>query len=208
MGHCACHCHLVSRLDIKNMNNVKFWSVPSALWQWPVAPLKNEKAGLFCCSQISTLLKNPIKMQWKVTFPFTVMTHGQRNPVMSEMGGVHWWGGFRPERKGDIDWLNQHSISCTLSITSKPFSLLFFFLLDASYQKQNLLSPSHHLTPLLRGRQPGNKGDSHHPPAGMDTTSWSHPSYNYLFSLTPTFVLSYSSFFCGYSIAVSTFPLL
>lgn len=52
------------------------------------APLKNEKAGLFCCSQISPLLKNPIKRQKKVTFPFTAMTHGgSEAPVRSEMGG-------------------------------------------------------------------------------------------------------------------------
>lgn len=64
-----------------------------ALWQRPgAAPLKNEKAGLFCCSQISPLLKNPIKRQKKVTFPFTAMTHeerslsGQRRGAADEAG--------------------------------------------------------------------------------------------------------------------------
>ena len=60
-----------------------------ALGEQPgAAPLKNEKAGLLCCSQISLLLKNPIKRQKKVTFPFSAMTHGKRPPVRSEMGAA------------------------------------------------------------------------------------------------------------------------
>ena len=81
---------------------------PALLQRPGAAPLKNEKAGLFCCSQISPLLKNPIKRQKKVTFPFTAMTHGGREaPVRSEMGGPLMrparGGGGGPGRRGVID---------------------------------------------------------------------------------------------------------
>lgn len=69
-----------------------------ALRQEPgAAPLKNEKAGLFCCSHISPLLKNPIKRQKKVTFPFSAMTHGKR-PLSGQRRGPL----MRPER--GFDW--------------------------------------------------------------------------------------------------------
>lgn len=90
-------CHLVSKLEPYSMNNESTdLQVLLAVRQQPgAAPLKNEKAGLFCCSQISPLLKNPIKRQKKVTFPFSAMTHGERplsgqrwGPLMRPVGGV------------------------------------------------------------------------------------------------------------------------
>lgn len=132
-----------------------------------VAPLKNEKAGLFCCSQISPLLKNPIKRQKKVTFPFSAMTHGER-PLSGQRWGplMRLVRGFRPERKGVIDWLRQHCVSCTLSITCRSFSSLLSFLLatsDHPFPERSLPSLCPHLTSLLWGWQPGSKGDKQHP---------------------------------------------
>lgn len=66
------------------------------LWQRAAAaPLKNEKPGLFCRSHVCPLLKNPIKRQEKVTFPFTAMTHGER-----PLSGQRWGALMRPGEGG------------------------------------------------------------------------------------------------------------
>lgn len=142
--------------------------ISKSCWQqWGAAPLKNEKVGLFCCSQIFLLLKNPIKWQKEVTFPFSVMTHGER-PLSGQ-----WWGPlmrpvrwFWTEKEGVIDWLSQHCVSCALSITFRPFPLLLSFLLatsDHPFPEHCLLSMCPHLTSLLQGWQPVCKGDKQHP---------------------------------------------
>lgn len=102
-----------------------------ALRQQPgAAPLKNEKAGLFCCSQISPLLKNPIKRQKKVTFPFSAMTHGER-PLSGQRWGplMRPVRGFRPQRKG-VYWLTEPALRLLHSVNH--LQTLFFVALFSS----------------------------------------------------------------------------
>lgn len=93
--------HLVPRLEKSMKDESTDLQVLAAVWHQPeAAPLKNEKAGLFCCFHIHLLLRNPIKLWKKVTFPFSVMTHGKR-PLSGRrweplMRLVRW---FWPKRK-------------------------------------------------------------------------------------------------------------
>lgn len=160
--------HLVPRLEKSMKDESTDLQVLAALWHQPeAAPLKNEKAGLFCCFHIHLLLRNPIKLWKKVTFPFSVMTHGKR-PLSGRrweplMRLVRW---FWPKRKGVIDWPSQRCVSCTLSITCGPFSLFLFFALatgDHPFPECSLSGVCPHLTSLLLGWQPGSKGNKLHP---------------------------------------------
>lgn len=103
-------CHLVPEPEPCLMNNesTDLPSLPGCLRQWPgAAPLKNEKAGFFCCPQISPVLKNPIKRQRKVTFSFSLMTHRKKCLSGRRLGAAD--EGFegvrvRGEKDSLIDW--------------------------------------------------------------------------------------------------------
>ena len=165
------------------------------------APLKNEKAGLFCCSQISPLLKNPIKRQKKVTFPFTAMTHGgSEAPVRSEMGGPLMRpvrGGFDPGGEELlIDWTSTTSPALCQSPKDSFLSCSLFLWppVIARFQKRSVPSHCPHLTSLPWSWQPRRRGGTRsiRRPC-VAAISRSHLSCRHLFSPHPSCFLSFLS---------------
>lgn len=125
--------HLVPRLEKSMKDESTDLQVLAAVWHQPeAAPLKNEKAGLFCCFHIHLLLRNPIKLWKKVTFPFSVMTHGKR-PLSGRrweplMRLVRW---FWPKRKSY--WLTEPALRLLHSV-NHVWTLFFVSLFCSGHR--------------------------------------------------------------------------
>lgn len=203
-------CHLVPKPEPHRMNNesTDLQVLLALRQQLGVAPLKNEKAGLLCCSQISPLLKNPIKRQKKVTFPFSVMTHGKR-----PLSGQRWGPLMRPVRRASTReersyWLTEPALRLLHSVNH--LQTLFFVALFSSGHRWSPVSRTRPAEPVpsfnfitagLTARQQGGTNSILRP--CMVTISWRHFSCRHL-SSTPSPSLPFL-LLCSYSITVSAF---